>query len=50
MFIVSRVVVNVLCCLQVEFQDQSQLILKHSEIHQLEHELPKRVRARLVSS
>ncbi|XP_056270970.1 lysine-specific demethylase 4B [Pseudoliparis swirei] len=31
---------------QVEFQDQSQLILKHSEIHQLEHELPKRVRAR----
>uniref|UniRef100_A0A8C2ZGR1 Lysine-specific demethylase 4B n=1 Tax=Cyclopterus lumpus TaxID=8103 RepID=A0A8C2ZGR1_CYCLU len=33
---------------QVEFQDQSQLILKHSEIHQLEHELPKRVRARLV--
>uniref|UniRef100_A0A8C2ZHD2 [histone H3]-trimethyl-L-lysine(9) demethylase n=1 Tax=Cyclopterus lumpus TaxID=8103 RepID=A0A8C2ZHD2_CYCLU len=34
---------------QVEFQDQSQLILKHSEIHQLEHELPKRVRARLVS-
>ncbi|XP_033937195.1 lysine-specific demethylase 4B isoform X2 [Pseudochaenichthys georgianus] len=33
---------------QVEFQDQSQLILKHSEIHLLEHELPKRVRARLV--
>ncbi|XP_034385841.1 lysine-specific demethylase 4B isoform X1 [Cyclopterus lumpus] len=33
---------------QVEFQDQSQLILKHSEIHQLEHELPKRVRARLA--
>ncbi|KAG7282795.1 hypothetical protein CRUP_012184 [Coryphaenoides rupestris] len=34
---------------QVEFQDQSQLLLKHSEIHSLEHELPKRVRARLVS-
>uniref|UniRef100_A0AAQ4P003 Lysine-specific demethylase 4B n=1 Tax=Gasterosteus aculeatus aculeatus TaxID=481459 RepID=A0AAQ4P003_GASAC len=34
---------------QVEFQDQSQLILKHSEIHQLEQDLPKRVRARLVS-
>ncbi|XP_029285313.1 lysine-specific demethylase 4B [Cottoperca gobio] len=33
---------------QVEFQDQSQLILKHSEIHQLEQELPKRVRARLA--
>ncbi|XP_063748022.1 lysine-specific demethylase 4B [Eleginops maclovinus] len=33
---------------QVEFQDQSQLILKHSEIHLLEHELPKRVRARLA--
>uniref|UniRef100_A0A8C9X0S2 Lysine-specific demethylase 4B n=1 Tax=Sander lucioperca TaxID=283035 RepID=A0A8C9X0S2_SANLU len=34
---------------QVEFLDQSQLILKHSEIHQLDQELPKRVRARLVS-
>lgn len=34
---------------QVEFQDQSQLMLKHSEIHQLDQELPKRVRARLVS-
>ncbi|KAG7220942.1 hypothetical protein CRUP_007437, partial [Coryphaenoides rupestris] len=34
--------------LQVEFQDQSQLLLKHSEIHSLEHELPKRVRARLA--
>ncbi|XP_037325216.2 lysine-specific demethylase 4B [Pungitius pungitius] len=33
---------------QVEFQDQSQLILKHSEIHQLEQDLPKRVRARLA--
>ncbi|XP_074490731.1 lysine-specific demethylase 4B isoform X1 [Sebastes fasciatus] len=33
---------------QVEFQDQSQLILKHSEIHQLDQELPKRVRARLA--
>ncbi|XP_076009166.1 lysine-specific demethylase 4B isoform X2 [Genypterus blacodes] len=33
---------------QVEFQDQSQLILKHSEIHLLEQELPKRVRARLA--
>uniref|UniRef100_A0A665VQZ0 Lysine-specific demethylase 4B n=1 Tax=Echeneis naucrates TaxID=173247 RepID=A0A665VQZ0_ECHNA len=34
---------------QVEFQDQSQLMLKHSEIHQLDQELPKRVRTRLVS-
>ncbi|KAM6922077.1 lysine-specific demethylase 4B [Xenentodon cancila] len=33
---------------QVEFQDQSQLILKHSDIHRLELELPKRVRARLA--
>ncbi|CAJ1060809.1 lysine-specific demethylase 4B-like [Xyrichtys novacula] len=33
---------------QVEFQDQSQLMLKHSEIHFLDQELPKRVRARLA--
>ncbi|XP_043986542.1 lysine-specific demethylase 4B isoform X2 [Gambusia affinis] len=33
---------------QVEFQDQSQLMLKQSEIFQLDHELPKRVRARLA--
>ncbi|XP_029355790.1 lysine-specific demethylase 4B isoform X2 [Echeneis naucrates] len=33
---------------QVEFQDQSQLMLKHSEIHQLDQELPKRVRTRLA--
>ncbi|XP_023138053.2 lysine-specific demethylase 4B [Amphiprion ocellaris] len=33
---------------QVEFQDQSQLMLKHSEIFQLDQELPKRVRARLA--
>ncbi|XP_044056520.1 lysine-specific demethylase 4B [Siniperca chuatsi] len=33
---------------QVEFQEQSQLMLKHSEIHQLDQELPKRVRARLA--
>ncbi|XP_068604512.1 lysine-specific demethylase 4B-like [Brachionichthys hirsutus] len=33
---------------QVEFQDQSQLMLKPSEIHQLEVDLPKRVRARLA--
>ncbi|KAM9384565.1 lysine-specific demethylase 4B [Pholidichthys leucotaenia] len=33
---------------QVEFQDQSQLMLKHSDIHQLDQELPKRVRARLA--
>ncbi|XP_047231254.1 lysine-specific demethylase 4B isoform X3 [Girardinichthys multiradiatus] len=32
---------------QVEFQDQSQLMLKHSEIFLLDHELPKRVRSRL---
>uniref|UniRef100_A0A671UI52 Lysine-specific demethylase 4B n=1 Tax=Sparus aurata TaxID=8175 RepID=A0A671UI52_SPAAU len=35
---------------QVEFQDKSQLLLKPSEIHQLDQELPKRVRARLVST
>uniref|UniRef100_A0A671UAC8 Lysine-specific demethylase 4B n=1 Tax=Sparus aurata TaxID=8175 RepID=A0A671UAC8_SPAAU len=34
---------------QVEFQDKSQLLLKPSEIHQLDQELPKRVRARLVN-
>ncbi|XP_072245401.1 lysine-specific demethylase 4B isoform X2 [Leuresthes tenuis] len=34
---------------QVEFQDQSQLMLKHSEIYQLDHELPKRVKARLAA-
>ncbi|XP_031696331.1 uncharacterized protein LOC116378579, partial [Anarrhichthys ocellatus] len=39
---------HVLLSAQVEFQDQSQLILKHSEIHQLDQELPKRVRARLA--
>uniref|UniRef100_A0A4W6CPB1 [histone H3]-trimethyl-L-lysine(9) demethylase n=1 Tax=Lates calcarifer TaxID=8187 RepID=A0A4W6CPB1_LATCA len=33
---------------QVEFQDQTQMMLKHSEIHQLDQELPKRVRARLA--
>ncbi|KAK2835382.1 hypothetical protein Q5P01_015866 [Channa striata] len=33
---------------QVEFQDQTQLLLKHSEIHQLDQELPKRVRSRLA--
>ncbi|XP_059197897.1 lysine-specific demethylase 4B [Centropristis striata] len=33
---------------QVEFQDLSQLMLKHSEIHQLDQDLPKRVRARLA--
>ncbi|XP_006792065.1 lysine-specific demethylase 4B [Neolamprologus brichardi] len=33
---------------QVEFQDQSQLLVKHSEIFQLNQELPKRVRARLA--
>ena len=35
---------------QVEFQDQSQQMLKPSEIYQLDQELPKRVRARLVST
>nr|XP_020452382.1 lysine-specific demethylase 4B-like [Monopterus albus] len=34
---------------QVEFPDQSQLMLKHSEIHQLDQELPKRVRSRLAT-
>lgn len=36
---------------QVEFQDQNQnqLMLKHYEIYNLEQDLPKRVRAKLVS-
>ncbi|XP_061681244.1 lysine-specific demethylase 4B [Syngnathoides biaculeatus] len=33
---------------QVEFQDKSQLLLKQSEIHLLDQELPKRVRTRLA--
>lgn len=33
---------------QVEFQDESQLLLKRSDIHTLGQELPKRVQARLV--
>uniref|UniRef100_A0AAV2KV40 [histone H3]-trimethyl-L-lysine(9) demethylase n=1 Tax=Knipowitschia caucasica TaxID=637954 RepID=A0AAV2KV40_KNICA len=33
---------------QVEFQDQSQLMLKHHEIYTLEQDLPKRVRSRLA--
>ncbi|XP_072293948.1 lysine-specific demethylase 4B [Eucyclogobius newberryi] len=33
---------------QVEFQDQSQLMLKHHELYSLEQDLPKRVRARLA--
>ncbi|KAL7855278.1 hypothetical protein SRHO_G00174680 [Serrasalmus rhombeus] len=34
---------------QVEFQDESQLLLKQSEIHSLNQELPKRVMTRLAS-
>ncbi|XP_056133986.1 lysine-specific demethylase 4B isoform X2 [Lampris incognitus] len=33
---------------QVEFQDQRQLLLKHTELYPLEQELPKRVRSRLA--
>ncbi|XP_029002187.1 lysine-specific demethylase 4B isoform X2 [Betta splendens] len=33
---------------QVEFQDQTQLLVKHSDIHHLDQELPKRVRSRLA--
>ncbi|KAM6962530.1 lysine-specific demethylase 4B [Aplochiton taeniatus] len=33
---------------QVEFQDESQLLLKHTEIHSLEQDLSKRVRSRLA--
>uniref|UniRef100_A0AAR2LWD9 Lysine-specific demethylase 4B n=1 Tax=Pygocentrus nattereri TaxID=42514 RepID=A0AAR2LWD9_PYGNA len=33
---------------QVEFQDESQLLLKQSEIHSLNQELPKRVMTRLL--
>uniref|UniRef100_A0AAY4BBT0 Lysine-specific demethylase 4B n=1 Tax=Denticeps clupeoides TaxID=299321 RepID=A0AAY4BBT0_9TELE len=35
---------------QVEFLDQAQILLKRSEIHTLEQELPKRVMSRLVSA
>uniref|UniRef100_A0A8C1YJD5 [histone H3]-trimethyl-L-lysine(9) demethylase n=1 Tax=Cyprinus carpio TaxID=7962 RepID=A0A8C1YJD5_CYPCA len=35
---------------QVEFQDETQILLKRSEIHSLDHELPKRVMSRLVSA
>lgn len=38
-----------LFCVQVEFQNQSQQMVKPSELHHLDQELPKRVRARLVS-
>lgn len=48
--IVTLFIKNVIVSAQVEFQDQSQLMLKASEIHQLDQELPKRVRARLVST
>uniref|UniRef100_A0A8C5DI82 Lysine-specific demethylase 4B n=1 Tax=Gouania willdenowi TaxID=441366 RepID=A0A8C5DI82_GOUWI len=34
---------------QVEFQNQSQLMLKQNEIFYLDQELPKRVRARLIA-
>ncbi|XP_051977678.1 lysine-specific demethylase 4B-like [Xyrauchen texanus] len=34
---------------QVEFQDETQLLLKRSEIHALDQELPKRVLSRLVT-
>uniref|UniRef100_A0AAY4BB79 [histone H3]-trimethyl-L-lysine(9) demethylase n=1 Tax=Denticeps clupeoides TaxID=299321 RepID=A0AAY4BB79_9TELE len=36
--------------IQVEFLDQAQILLKRSEIHTLEQELPKRVMSRLVSA
>lgn len=34
---------------QVEFQDETQLLLKRSEIHSLDQELPKRVMSRLAT-
>ncbi|XP_059400170.1 lysine-specific demethylase 4B-like isoform X2 [Carassius carassius] len=34
---------------QVEFQDETQILLKRSEIHSLDHELPKRVMSRLAT-
>uniref|UniRef100_A0A4W4ELD0 Lysine-specific demethylase 4B n=1 Tax=Electrophorus electricus TaxID=8005 RepID=A0A4W4ELD0_ELEEL len=34
---------------QVEFQDESQLLLKQSEIHSVQQDLPKRVLSRLVT-
>ncbi|XP_016329976.1 lysine-specific demethylase 4B-like [Sinocyclocheilus anshuiensis] len=35
--------------LNVEFQDETQILLKRSEIHSLDHELPKRVMSRLAT-
>lgn len=35
---------------QVEFQDETQLLLKRSEIHSLDQELPKRVLSRLATT
>lgn len=35
---------------QVEFQDDTQLMLKRSEIHSLDQDLSKRVLSRLVSN
>lgn len=35
--------------LQLEFEDESQLTVKREEVYCLDEELPKRVRARLVS-
>lgn len=39
---------NFSVCVQVEFQNESQQMVKSSELHHLDQELPKRVRARLV--
>lgn len=40
---------RLLCLMQVEFEDGSQLTVKRGDIFTLEEELPKRVRSRLVS-
>ncbi len=34
---------------QVEFEDDSQLTVKREDVYSLDEELPKRVKARLVS-
>uniref|UniRef100_A0A7N6AIT0 [histone H3]-trimethyl-L-lysine(9) demethylase n=1 Tax=Anabas testudineus TaxID=64144 RepID=A0A7N6AIT0_ANATE len=46
---VGPLIQSFIICVQVEFYDQTQLMVKQSEIHQLDQELPKRVRTRLVS-
>lgn len=36
-------------CVQVEFEDESQITVKREEIYTLDEDLPKRVKSRMVS-